>query len=612
MSNTTPNNTPAAPWYKELSRYHWFVFIVCCLGWGLDCFCQQIFNLMRNPALADLLNLAPTDPTVAKYMGIATAVLLCGWGTGGILFGVMSDKYGRARMMIVSIFVYATFIGLCGLATSLWTFFLSLFLCGAGVGGQFASGVTLLSETMPDKARPKSLGLLQVFAAFCNMCTGTLVLVCGILQTYGFFSEFPVWRFLFIVGFAPAILAFAVMRHLEEPKAWRDAIAAGGVKKAGSIPDLFRHPRWRYNVILGMCLATCGVIGLWGIGFFSIDLTRMAFRGTKNAEARKNEGIEKLDFEFVRMLASNPKELMPIADEVIKAGKYSTLTPQSFIGKDDDKTNDAGAIYQIILENRNSLDGLNAEGILAALDISKKDEKGNELRKAQTPEEKERRKAILGLLSPPVVAGDEEEQNNNAIIALQPTVDENNFRQLTTELAERAKSIGSYVTIMAGLASLLFNFGAFVGTWFITLAAERFGRRIAFTMFFTASFFVTLLVFLTMGTGTLLGSPVAEVFVLQPLLGFCVLSIFGGYAIYFPELFPTRLRSTAVSFCYNIARFAAAAAPVSLGYLTVFYSTYNVGVPMRYAGATMAVTFIIGIICTWMGPETKGQPLPEE
>jgi len=595
MSNHTPNNnTPSASWYKELNRYHWFVFIVCCLGWGLDCFCQQIFNLMRNPALADLLKLDTTDPTVAQYAGYATSVLLIGWGFGGILFGVMSDKYGRARMMIISILIYAGCTGLCGLATTWWSFFLFLFFNGAAVGGQFASGVTLLSETMPNNARPKALGFLQVFAAFCNMCTGTLVLICGILQSVGFFSAFPVWRFLFLVGFAPALLAFAVMRHLEEPKAWKDAIASGGVKKAGSIPDLFRHPRWRYNVILGMCLATCGVIGLWGIGFFSIDLTRMAFRSTKNAEVRQKigkESVEELDFAFVRMLASNPQKFLPMADKVIEEGRFSPLSPQSFIGKDD-KTNDAGIIYQVIVENRKSLDGFDAEKVLTALDKPLLDTKGKELRKAQTPEEKERRRDIL--------ISDQDPQSEEAT-----------FGQLVTDITVRSKTISSYVTRWAGIASLLFNLGAVIGTWVITLVAVRWGRRIAFTIFFAASFFMTVLVFLKMGTGITF-SPEWDVLIMQPLLGFCVLSIFGGYAIYFPELFPTRLRSTAVSFCYNTARFAAAAAPASLGLLTVFYSSFNVAVPMRYAGATMAVTFIIGIIITWFGPETKGQPLPEE
>jgi hypothetical protein len=337
------------------------------------------------------------------------------------------------------------------------------------------------------------------------------------------------------------------------------------VKKAGSIPDLFRHPRWRYNVILGMCLATCGVIGLWGIGFFSFDLTRMAFRNTKNEEARQRGDVEKLDIELVRMLASNPKEFLPIAQE-------KKLTQQSFIGSAS-QTNEPGGIYQMFT--------LHAETTLKTL-----------LDSPDVPSaQKERWKEILE--QPP------------------QKTDRAAFEQLATDIAVRSKTIGSYVTRWAGIASLLFNLGAVIGTWGITLVAERFGRRIAFTIFFTASFFMTVLVFLTMGTGITF-SPEWDVLIMQPLLGFCVLSIFGGYAIYFPELFPTRLRSTAISFCYNIARFAAAAAPASLGLLTVFYGSYNVAVPMRYAGATMAITFILGIIFTWLGPETKGKPLPEE
>jgi len=348
---------------------------------------------------------------------------------------------------------------------------------------------------------------------------------------------------------------------------------------------LFRHPRWRYNVIIGMLLATCGVIGLWGIGFFSMDLTRITFRNAKNIEARRDNGIEKLDFEFIRMLASNPKEFLPIAEEAVKVKKLPTLTEQSFIGTDP-KTNDAGMIYKVILEKRTtSLDGLNAEAVLTALDSPYKDKNGNKLWEAQTSEEKERRKAIL----------DKEPQTDKAKLG-----------ELAADIAARSKRIGSYVTMWAGIASLLFNLGAMIGTWGITLAAERFGRRIAFTMFFTASYFVTTLVFLTMD------SPV-KVFIMQPLLGFCVLSIFGGYAIYFPELFPTRLRSTAISFCYNIARFAAATGPAALGLLTAFYGkTLGYEEPIRYAGATMAVLLLFGIVFTWLGPETKGKPLPEE
>ena len=566
MSSSPP--PVSAPWYKELKRYHWFVFIVCCLGWGLDCFDQQIFNIMRNPAVSQLMEKDSTDPTVAEYGGYATSIMLLGWGFGGILFGIMGDKFGRARTMILTIFVYAIFTGLSGLATSWWDFFIYRFLCGMGVGGQFAAGVTLLAESMPDKARPKTLGILQIVAAFCNLCAAALAMLCGALEAAGLFGAFPVWRFLFIVGFVPALLALFVMRRLEEPKAWKDAIAAGGVKKVGSIGDLFRHPRWRYNVIVGMCLATCGVIGLWGIGFFSVDLIRTSFRNGQNQEARQRGDIETLDYEVIRMLAHNPSEFLPIAQE-------KRLTPQSFIGNDA-KVNDPGALYQMFLENRS----LNAESVLTALDTPSQDRR----RKAQTAEARERRAKIL--VSPPLKS------------------DRAEFETLTTQISVRSTAISAYVTKWAGITSLLFNLGAIFGTWGITIAAERWGRRIAFTMFFAASFFMTIIVFMTMDSPT-------KVLIMQPIFGFCVLSIFGGYAIYFPELFPTRLRSTAISFCYNIGRFAAATGPAALGILTanVFHNTDE---PFRWAGTAMSVTFIFGIIFAWLGPETKGKPLPEE
>ena len=96
-----------------------------------------------------------------------------------------------------------------------------------------------------------------------------------------------------------------------------------------------------------------------------------------------------------------------------------------------------------------------------------------------------------------------------------------------------------------------------------------------------------------------------------PLLGFCQLTMFGGYAIYFPELFPTRLRSTGTSFCYNVGRFVAAIGPLTLGYLT---SQVFVGYdrePMRYAGVAMSSFFLIGLLALPFAPETRGQPLPE-
>jgi hypothetical protein len=93
-------------------------------------------------------------------------------------------------------------------------------------------------------------------------------------------------------------------------------------------------------------------------------------------------------------------------------------------------------------------------------------------------------------------------------------------------------------------------------------------------------------------------------------MGFCQLSLFGGYAIYFPELFPTRLRSTGTSFCYNVGRFVAATGPLLQGVLagSVFAGNENA---IRYAGVSMCGIFLVGLFTLPFAPETKGKPLPE-
>ena len=116
----------------------------------------------------------------------------------------------------------------------------------------------------------------------------------------------------------------------------------------------------------------------------------------------------------------------------------------------------------------------------------------------------------------------------------------------------------------------------------------------------------TALVFWTMRTRT-------DLFWMIPLMGFCQLALFGGYAIYFPELFPTRLRSTGTSFCYNVGRLAAAAGPFALGRLTksVFTEANGYTDGFRYAGVAMCSVFLVGLIALPFLPETKGQPLPQ-
>src|SRR6516225_6573777 len=110
FEDARPAKLPASsldvPWWRELTRYQWFVFIVASLGWLFDTMDQQLFNLARKPAVTRLLDVTPGDPATAgkvdEYSGYATTIFMVGWALGGIFFGVLGDKIGRARTMIMT------------------------------------------------------------------------------------------------------------------------------------------------------------------------------------------------------------------------------------------------------------------------------------------------------------------------------------------------------------------------------------------------------------------------------------------------------------------------------------------------------------------------------
>ncbi len=138
--------------------------IVAALGWLFDTMDQQLFNLARVPAMQELLGKdgSPASPDAVNQFGPwATSIFLMGWATGGLLFGVLGDRFGRAKVMMWTILVYSVFTGISAFSTSFWDFALWRFLTGLGVGGEFAVGVALVAEVMPERARPFALGLLQ-------------------------------------------------------------------------------------------------------------------------------------------------------------------------------------------------------------------------------------------------------------------------------------------------------------------------------------------------------------------------------------------------------------------------------------------------------------------
>jgi len=515
---SSPKSLSSGRWYRELTGYHWFVLIVAALGWMFDCLDQNLFTLARPAAMKELLmpHYAEwkTDPTAAAafdmaqkhWAGVVTSIFMVGWASGGLFFGMLGDRIGRSKTMLMTVLLYSGCTGLSALSTGVWDFAFYRFLTGLGVGGEFAVGVALVAEVMPNRARPYALTLLQALSAFGNISAALVNLGFGIAVEQGHLggSDQPTilnspWRLMFIVGALPALLAVVIRLWLKEPEKWEQVSHEGAVaKQLGSYRELFRHPTWRKHALIGLALACSGVIGLWAVGFFTPDLTTLVLR--KEATVR-------------------------VYDEQIAAAR------------------EAGQSQRI--------------------------EQLTELRSLLTSNQK----------VPPELA------------ALRDEVEQ---------------PIRGRLTQWQSYTFMMINVGAFFGMFSFGALAQRIGRRPTFAIGFILAFISTAAVFWFL-------DDFSDIFWMVPIMGFCQLSLFAGYAMYFPELFPTHLRSTGTSFCYNVGRFVAAVGPLVHGQLNALAKDLFPGTSesMRPAGVAMCVVFLIGLFVLPFAPETKDKPLPE-
>lgn len=447
--------SPNARWWPKLDSYQKLVFVVATLAWMFDCLDQQLFNLARGPAMAALLE---PGKDAKWFGGLATSIFMIGWATGGMIFGSLGDRFGRARMLGITVLLYSLATGLSALSVHFIDFAIYRFITGLGVGGVFGLSVALVADTVPNDVRPRALGVLQSFSAVGNIMAGSIGMAIPLLH----FGGDHYWKWLFLIGAAPAFLTAILQTRMKEPQKWVEskALADSQGKKSGSYRELFGHPKWRKHALLGMILSCAGVVGLWGIGVFSTDLVR----------------------------------------DIVKA---------------------------------------------------------QEVAKGAAPEVIKHQQDLWGAIN------------------------------LTC-----------------------FNVGAFLGMLAFTKVAQHLPRKKTFVIFFIGALVSTVFVFQNMRSMT-------SILWMAPLMGFFQLSVFAGFSIYLPELFPTRLRSTGTSFCYNIGRYLAATAPFTLAVLNQKMADQSPSLEAKInafgnAASMMCAVFLLALFVLPFLPETKGQPLPEE
>src|SRR5688572_1531459 len=265
--------SPAQPWWRSFTRHHWFVFTVASLAWLFDCMDQQFFNLARDAAMEALTGKAKATINASYSMSI----FLVGWAVGGLIFGSLGDRYGRARILSVCVLLYSVFTGLSAFSTGFWDFCFYRFLTGMGVGGVFGLSVALVADSIPDHTRAPALGLLQSLSTWGNIAAGVIGMGMGALAARHLLPfGLSAWQSMFLVGAIPAFLCVFIIGRLKEPKKWVDARAEGAKRgiKFGSYGNLLKHPKWSKHAWLGLIMCSAGIVGLWGIGNFHPRIVR--------------------------------------------------------------------------------------------------------------------------------------------------------------------------------------------------------------------------------------------------------------------------------------------------------------------------------------------------
>jgi MFS family permease len=232
-------------WWAAGSAQARRALVAATLGWMLDAFDVTLFA-MTLPAVRASLGLSATAA------GVLGSVTLVAGAAGGLLFGWIADRYGRTRALMLSVILYSVFTAACGLAQDFWQLVAFRVLLGFGMGGEWASGAALVSESWETEHRGKALGFMQSGWA---VGYAAAALVNGLVQpAYG-------WRAVFFVGILPAFLTIWIRRRVEEPPIWRSRGAV--VKPVDGIRSLFAGALAPLTIALTFMNA-CTLFAWWG------------------------------------------------------------------------------------------------------------------------------------------------------------------------------------------------------------------------------------------------------------------------------------------------------------------------------------------------------------
>lgn len=251
--------TPAAKRLADLSPEQWRTGLAAWLGWLFDGLDMHLYTLVATPFVAQLLAVGIRDDAVRQKSSWIQAAFLVGWAMGGWLFGRLGDRIGRCRALSLTILTYATFTGLSFFAQAWWQLMIFRYLAALGIGGEWAVGASLLSETWPAGWRHWIAAVLQ---SAVNVGILLASLAAFLLLTV---AELP-HRSVFLVGILPALIVLWIRRSVPEPAEWQSAKDRADAVQPGFV-ELFQGPTRRVTIVAILTCAT-SLTGHWAFMFW--------------------------------------------------------------------------------------------------------------------------------------------------------------------------------------------------------------------------------------------------------------------------------------------------------------------------------------------------------
>lgn len=238
----------SARWYQAITAQQWKTLAAAQMGWMLDAMDVMLYAFALTAIRTEF------GLSSAEAGALASATLVSS-AFGGILFGVLADRIGRARALMYTILTYSVFTALTASSGSLVELLVWRALVGFGMGGEWSAGSVLVSETWPAEHRGKAIGLMQSGWAIGYILAA--ILAALVLPGFG-------WRVLFLFGLLPALLAAWIRRNVEEPSVWIERRTMVQSSPFAGLVQAFRPPLLLKSLIASL-ITTTVLFAYWGL-----------------------------------------------------------------------------------------------------------------------------------------------------------------------------------------------------------------------------------------------------------------------------------------------------------------------------------------------------------